>query len=196
MKRSKLLSATVVVMTIMGIGGAWLGVQFFFATDEVIADSPPQKPVKVLEFVRDEGNGPMTLRITVEPADDLPAGSPQTGGVLVGQEDDLLSVGTGNIELDIEVEIVEGQSPEETISLSHSGPVETALINENTIIYRDTTPLDVQPSETLNGEITIQQEIEQVEALPAVIQNLEVQVWGHLDGDQIVADVVVYHQVK
>ena len=195
MKRTILIAGSVVLVVLLA-GVAWLSIQSFTGPSEAAADAPQGKSVKVLELVRDEGNGPMTLRITVEPADELPNRHVDAGGVFVGREGDVISVGTGSIELDVNVEIIKDQEPDRTVNLSHSGPVVEVVISGATTIYRDVTDLDLQPSKDLQGEITIQQVVEAIDSQDGIGENTELQVWGQQQDGRIVAEVLVFHNVE
>jgi len=65
---------------------------------------------------------------------------------------------------------------------------QNVLVTEATQIYHDVTPMEFQPSE---GVQTIQQTLEpgSLEGLSGMVM---ITVWGHLEGEQLVADVIVY----
>lgn len=193
MKRSIFISGSIVVVVVALAALGTLAAQMFVGPDEVAADSP-QENTHIIKLVRDEGDGPISLTITIEPAPELPDRTPDQAGVLVGQEDNMVSIGTGQIEADISVKVVKGQEPEHSLSVTHSGPVVQVKITDDTVIYQDVTQLNLKPGEDLNGEITVQQEVEAVSSLEGLGNQGEIKVWGHQQDDQLVADVLVFRR--
>ena len=150
--------------------------------------------VKVMELVTNDGSGPVSLRISVEPASELPNRPSEAGGVFDRRQDNSIFVGTGDIELDVEVD---GNTGKRDVTLSYSGPVIEVVVTRNTIIYKDETemfPEGKRPRES--GEITIQQELKPADSLDELGGNTEVQVWGKRRGDRVIADVLVYRIVE
>lgn len=191
MKRTILISGSIVLIVLLA-GVAWLSIQTLTGPDEAAADAPAGKGVKVMELVRDEGNGPTTLRVTIEPADELPTRHPETAGIFVERAGDIVSIGTGNIEIDVNVEVIDGQESKPDINYSYSGPVVEVVVNEDTVIYNDVTDLNLKPDKDMQGEITVQQLVQRVDMLGEIDEDTELQVWGKKQGDQIVAEVLVY----
>ncbi len=189
----RILGSTLLIAVLAG--GILLAMQMWQPTEQAAADSPRGGPIKILEFVRDEGNGPVTVKLTIEPSPDLPQEMPAAVGVLLGQEGDTIAIGTGNIELDVEVEITDGE-PQTTVSLSHDGPEKQVVISPDAQIFEDVTDIDsLTQGATEDADITLTQAIQPVEAF-TVSGDVELQVWGQVQGDIIVADVVVYEIVE
>jgi len=145
-----------------------------------------------MEIVSDDGSGPVSLRIEVEPSHELPDRPAQVNGVFVRRQDNSIFVGTGAIELDVEVEVKDGRE-ERTVTTHHSGPEVEVVTTRDTIIYRDET--DISPGalgSRKSGEIAIEQVIRPTDSLEEVGEHTELQVWGDRRGDRVVAEVVVY----
>ena len=192
MKHPKLFT-TIVILAVILAGAGFMAARLFSTPEEAAADTPDGQPgKKIIELVRDEGDGPFSLRVVVEPAPELPNRFPEAAGVFVNRDGDQIVVGTGQIELDIEVEI----PGEETITLSHNGPEVEVVVNDNTVIYHDVTDLDFKPSAQENGEKIIQQRVELAASANGVGENTELQVWGERQGDQIMAEVLVYREAR
>jgi hypothetical protein len=62
------------------------------------------------------------------------------------------------------------------------------VVTDATKIYQDVTPMGQLPAD---GNQTIQQVLETV-SLDALTGQMMVTVWGHMDGEQFIADVIVY----
>lgn len=158
------------------------------------SDSKPRRgaPARVLSLVADNGSGPVSVRITIEPSPDLPDRPTEASGVFVRRQDNSIFVGTGVMELNVEFDQVAGGSVEPKVSLSTNGPVIEAVVTHDTIIYREETEM---PSPSKSGEVTVQQVVRPVDSLDELGKNTELQVWGRRSGDRVVADVLVYRIV-
>ena len=98
------------------------------------AQSEPQG-ARVLEFVEDDGSGsPRSVRLTIDPAPELPNRSPEVSGIFVRRQDNSLFVGTGAITLDVEINNGEPQ-----VFLSNSGPEIEVVLTHDTEYYVDVT---------------------------------------------------------
>ncbi|MCB0192878.1 MAG: hypothetical protein KDJ65_13115 [Anaerolineae bacterium] len=141
----------------------------------------------------DGGGGAFAVSLDIKPAPELPITPPETGGVFVRREDNSIFVGTGEIEVTVDVE--EGGEPQTNVNFS--GPVLEVVVTRDTTVYRDETEFPT-PSRETAGEQIVQQLVTEVDApdeLGPDTENAELQVWGTRSGDRIVAQVLVYRIV-
>ncbi len=129
-----------------------------------------------------------------------PAGLPETAsdafGLFLSKDDDTLTLGTGAIEVEVGVEVVNDEDPVNTINASNSGGEVEIVITDTTIIYFDTTQRpEVTPADIEAGEMIVQRSV-QPGSLDDLGKNTIVQVWGTPQGGKIVADVLVIEQVQ
>ena len=191
MKRAGLIIGSIIAIAIIA-GAAFVAARMLSTPEQAEASSPGEgSGTRVMEIVLDEGDGPFALRITFEPAPELPARPAETAGIVTKQEGNSFFVGTGEIEVDVEVE---GDSGQETWTTNHSGPEVEVLVSPETIIYKDVTEMDFRPSARLNGEMTVQQVVKAVSSVEEIDESSELQVWGERRGDQVMAAVLVYRQ--
>jgi len=160
------------------------------------------RPIRVIEIatekVTNDGSGPVTqsavVRINTMAAPELPSPRPDVSGIFVRREGDVIVVGTGAIEAELEVTVVSDEPPQRTVRLSHSGPEVEVVVNADTAVYREDTAMpDLDDVE--GDEITIQQEVTRVASLD-VGEATELQVWGQRQGDHVVAEVLAYRNVE
>ncbi|HYO26126.1 MAG TPA: hypothetical protein VEQ85_14380 [Lacipirellulaceae bacterium] len=100
-----------------------------------------------------DGSGPVSVRISIVPAPELPDRQSDASGLFARREDNSLFVGTGNIEVGVEVD---GATGERTFSATSSGPEVEVVVTGDTVIYRDDA--EISPGESAgrkNGERTI-----------------------------------------
>lgn len=191
MKRTILIAGGVAILVILLAGAAFVGAQMLGSSQDTVTGGGPG--VRVMELVADVGDGPVSLRIRIEPAPELPDKPAAAAGVFVRRQDNSIFVGTGDIELDVEVD---GTTGEQKVNLGHSGPEVEVVVGRDTIVYRDETEMPTTSPETMkSGEKTIQQEIRPVDSLEEIGQNTELQAWGTKRGDRVVAEVIVYRIV-
>ncbi len=163
------------------------------------ADDEPaaaRAPVRVVELVTDDGSGPTSLKITTLPADELPDEPKEVSGVFVSREDNSIVVGTGSIELSVEVTQDQSGAIQRDVSMTANGPEVEVIIAHDTILYREETEDPAAGRNSKGGEYTVQQVITPVDNLEELGKNTEVLVWGERRGDRVVADIVVYRIVN
>lgn len=191
MKRTILIAAGIVALVALLAGAAYVGARMLGAQGAAAQGGPQGK---VIELVGDDGSGPVSVRIRIEPAPELPDRPPEAAGIYVRRQDSSVYVGTGGIELDIEVN---GNTGERQVNLSHNGPEVEVVYTRDTILYRDETEMPIaEPGKMKSGERTIQQQVVPADSLEEIGKNTELQVWGRKSGDRIVAEVIVYRVVE
>lgn len=186
MNRILLIIGGAVALVLLA-GGAFVGARLLSTSGEVTTSIGGN-----VNIIAEEGGstGNFAISINLKPAPELPTTPPETGGVFVRQEDNSIFVGTGDIEVTVDVE--EGGSP--TTNVDYSGPVLEVVTTRDTVLYRDQTEFPT-PSQGTSGEQTVQQIVNAVDSLDELdldSQNAEVQVWGNRSGDRVVAQVLVY----
>jgi hypothetical protein len=193
MKRSALIAGGIAVLALLLASAAFLGARMLSSPGSTAADAGGGGG-RVMEIAVDDGSGPVSLRIRIEPAPELPHRPAEAGGVFVRRQDNRFFVGTGDIELDVEVD---GNTGERAVSLSHSGPEIEVVVTRDTIIYQDETEISPgAPGSRKSGEMTIQQVIRPADSLEEMGENSELQVWGERRGDRVVAEVLVFRVVE
>jgi hypothetical protein len=145
---------------------------------------------KMLQFVGKGGGGPQMISLEIEPAPELPQRPAEVRGIFVRREDDNIFVGTGKIELRVEVDQASGQP---STSTSHEGPVVEVVVNRETQIYQDVTPFGFEPEAAPQGGTQkVQQKVQLADSLEDLGEDSEIQVWGERRGDRIVAELFVF----
>ncbi len=191
----------------------FIGVQLLGSSSQAVGpasgpDDGDSEAIRVMEIaverVKEDGSGPVSSSVAIKiktlAAPELPDSKPTTVGVLVDSNADGITVGTGSIEADLRVEMKHGEDPVRDVTLSHSGPEVNVVVDSGTTFYQEVTDIpsfhDFQ-GDIPDGDITIQQEVLLVGSLDGIGDGdaVEVQVWGEPQGDDLVADVVVYRIV-
>ena len=117
----------------------------------------------------------------ITPASELPTIQPDVRGVFLSRSNDTFVIGTGNVGISLQG----NGSGEVTPNASYDGPTYQVVVTKNTVIYKDTTPLN--PGET--GKI-------QQTVAPGSLDDFNsitlISVWGNKTGDRYVADVILY----
>lgn len=185
-------------------GAAYFGAQMLTETSDIIiqgddaepataGESGDSAPGRVIQSISTENGGPpVAVQTTILPAPELPDEPSAAFGVLVSREDDKLTVGTGNIELDVDVE-VDPATGQQTASFvpSTDGPQLEVVLTADTILYKDVTDMSLQPGQE-SGEREVIQTVRQVDSPEEVNGSLEIEVWGEKRGDRIIASILVF----
>lgn len=191
MKRSwKWMMVGALVVLLLG-GGVYTAVQLLTAPEPDTAAAGSGG--RVMQSVQVGNDGvPVSVQTTILPAAELPAAEAVAFGIVVGREDDVLIVGTGDVELAVEVQVDAATGQEQTsVVPSTNGPELEVVLTRDTQLYRDVTDIaGQQPDES--GEVTIVQEIRRAIDPAEIEPQMEVQVWGQRRGDRVVAEVIVF----
>ena len=191
MKRSILIVAAVAIVAILA-GAAYFATQMLFSPANSSPGAGGGNPVRVIEMAVDDGSGPVNIRTIVEPAPELPNRPAEAQGVYVRSEDNRLFVGTGNIELGVEV--INGEA---AVSLTSDGPEIEVIVTRNTVFYEEITDMEMEESSSRkSGERRIQQELRAVDSIEAIGENTEIMAWGRQRGDRVTAEVLVFRKVS
>lgn len=193
MKRSFVMISVILVVLLLAAGT--------YTAAQLLAESKPEMEKaasgggggRVMQSVQIGNDGvPVSVRTTILPAAELPDEKAIASGIVLSRQDDILTVGTGAIELTVDVDFdpITGQ---EKISVvpSTNGPELEVVLTRDTLFYRDVTDIAGQAPEE-SGEVTILQEIRPVTDSGQIEEKMEVQMWGERSGDRIVANVVVF----
>jgi hypothetical protein len=191
MKRFILIIGVIVIVLLLA-GGAYTAIQLFADPEEETAVSSGSGARVMQSMQVSNGGDPVSVQTTILPAEELPDTEAAASGIILDRQDDVLTVGTGAIELAVEVE-VDGSTGQETTSVvpSTNGPELEVVLTQDTQLYRDITDIQGQMPDK-SGEVTITQEVRPVTDSAQIEANMEVQIWGDRRGDRVVAEVVVF----
>ncbi len=171
-------------------GGAYTAVQ-------LLAEPQPETAVagggRVMQSVQVGNDGvAVSVQTTILPAPELPQESAAAFGIVLGRQDDTLKIGTGDVELAVEVQVDAATGQEQTsVVPSTNGPELEVVLTRDTRLYRDVTDLGSQMPDG-SGEVTITQAVRPVTHAGQIENQMEVQVWGERRGDRIIATVLVF----
>ena len=132
MRIAGLISGAVVLVAVLLVA-VFAAIQYIDSPTQ--ATGPPgdpgeREPIRVMEIavdrVIDKGDGPLsqaaTVKIITMASAELPESPPDVSGVFLSMDGDVMRVGTGAIEAELEVTVVSGQAPVRKVTLSHNGP--------------------------------------------------------------------------
>ncbi len=128
------------------------------------------------------------VNIHITRSKELPSTPPTVVGIVTDRQDQILSVGTGNVNIN---SIFNGPGQQPTVQASYNGPVVQVVITHDTKIYKDVTPVDPQTVEKNGGNL---QQVLAPGSLDDIGKNIGIQVWGIQQGDRITADIIVYQE--
>ena len=196
MNRRMILIGTAVFIMIVLAGGAYMAVRLLVpqsksepGVDTAVASGGG----RVMQSISSQNGGPpVAVQTTILPAPELPDEPSAAFGILESREDNTLLIGTGNIDLEVDIEVDPETGQESTTLIpTTDGPKLEVVLTPDTILYRDVTDLRLQPEQE-SGERALVQQLRQVDSADDITGNMELEVWGERRGDRIVATVLVY----
>ena len=190
MKRPLMILGAIVIVLLLA-GGTYTVVRLMAEPEEETAVAAGGG--RVMQSVQVGNDGvPVSVQTTILPAAELPDEEAAASGIVLNRQDDILTVGTGAIEVAVEVNVDASTGQEQTSVLpSTNGPELEVVLTRDTLLYRDVTDVAGQtPDES--GEVTIVQEVQPVTDASQIEAQMEIQIWGERRGDRIVADVLVF----
>ena len=117
-------------------------------------------------------------------SEELPQTEPQTSGVFVERNDNSIIVApASSIRFKVPDPNDEG---EPVMEAEYVGDKVEVVISNDTIIYRDVTPLD---RENANKDV---QQILELSTIDSISPQSAITVWGRKAGDRILADVILF----
>ena len=158
------------------------------------------KEIAVEDIICDENNECETIagtvQIKMDEADGLPDIAPDAHGLFVSRDGEMLTLGTGSIEVEVNVEIVNDNEPVTAVSAVHSGPEVQVMVTDATQIYLDTTEEPRPSKEDIEaGTMTVKSLVTPSD-LSNLAQNTMVRAWGIMQDGVLVADVLVIEPIK
>lgn len=192
------------VLTLAGLflvaaiaAGAIFGVFKLSApTASAQAPKPEQLMVIAVEEIKNGERFAGEVNITFNDPPELPDRAEDVAGLVLGRDGNVLSLGTGLIEVDVSVEVVDDQEPVTTINASHDGDDVQLAVDENTVYYKDATERpEITPEIIQAGQLQLTRVIEPG-TLAEIGENMELRAWGEVEDGRLVADLIVYNVIR
>lgn len=183
----------------VGATAVWLFQANFAASPAVAAPAQQSGEREMVIAVEEVINGERTageVRVTFADSDELPDRPEDAFGVYTGHDGSSLTFGTGAIEVEVGVDVVNDEEPVTTVNASYSGPEERVIFTSETQFLKDTTARPEITTEDIEaGSLIVQRTVEAGSA-NELGENMIIRVWGHEDDGQLIADVVVYEPIR
>ncbi|MCP4422450.1 MAG: hypothetical protein GY805_38055 [Chloroflexi bacterium] len=190
-KRTILIGTAVFTLIILLAAGAFTAVKLL--SDNGEGTAVVSGGGRVMQSVSSQNGGPsISIQTTILPASELPDEQSTAFGILNSREDNTLIIGTGAIDLEVDVEVNSETGQESTTLIpTTNGPKLEVVLTPDTILYRDVTDMSLQTGQE-SGEREIVQAVRQVDSAEGISDDMEIEVWGERRGDRIIATVLVF----
>jgi len=199
MKKGRIVAGIILLIIVVAAGV--LFVQSTTSPMAVRAQEPAENPKaeKILEIsVERNINGEVTsgeVQVRFEDPDSLPEQGESAFGVFLEQEGDLITLGTGRIEVEVSVEVVNDEEPVRTVNVSHSGDSVGIIVTPDTLIYADITLRpEISDADLASGSKRVTRTIIPGSA-EAIGQGMVLRVWGMVQDGVVTAEVLVYESI-
>ena len=127
----------------------------------------------------------------IKHAPEIPELEPDVQGVYLSRKDQSIFIGTGNVS----ISMMSDSSGKSDADATHDGPDVEVVVNHNTKIYVDKTPVTV---EAMKEGKELQQVVEAIASLDGLTDKLSktdtLTIWGDKVGDRVVAQIILYRQ--
>jgi hypothetical protein len=168
------------------------------STPTVLAQEP--KPEQVMIFAVEEvKNGERfggEVRIVFTDPPELPDRAVDAAGLFLSRDANTITLGTGAIEVDVSVEVINDQEPTTVVNASHSGDEIQLTVDENTVYYRDATERpEITKKLVESGYLQLTRVLEPG-SLVEIGNNMEVRAWGRIKDGRLVADLIVFDLIE
>jgi len=200
MKKGRIAAGIIFLAVVVAAGVVF--VQSTTSTMAVLAQKPAVNPKgeKILEIAVERNiNGEVIsgeVQVRFEDPDNLPEEGESAFGVFLEQEGDLITLGTGSIEVEVGVEVVNDEEPVRTVNVSHSGDSVDIILTPDTVIYADITPRpEISDADLASGSKLVTRTI--ISGSPEAIgQGMILRVWGPVQDGVVTAAVLVYESIE
>lgn len=194
MKAAHFLGLGAIVLLSAGL----LVAQSGLASRAALADDgrPQMEMVIAVEQVINGEVSSGTVRVRFEDPPELPQALEGSGGLYLGLDGDILTVGQGSIEVEVGVEVVNDEEPVRTVSATHDGGEAQIRVTAGTVIYEDSTQdPEITEKEIAAGEMVLTRSVK-AGSLGDIGAGMMIRAWGVKQNGQFVADVLVYKPLR
>jgi hypothetical protein len=196
MKRVLTLSGLLLVAAVIAAGAIFALSRLTASTASAQEPKPEQVMVIAVEQIKNGERLGGEVRITFADPPELPEQAADAAGLFLGRDGEQLSVGTGAIEVDVSVEVINDQEPVTTFNASHDGDELQVTVDDNTAYYRDVTERPEITAEILEAGALQVTRVVEPGSLDEIGQNMEIRAWGEFEDGQLVADMIVYGAIR
>jgi hypothetical protein len=152
-------------------------------------------PAGLISVGGGEGNV-VSMAVEFSPAPELPTTAPEVSGIYAERQDNTIYVQTFSMDIGSGGGVVVGSSSNSAADTSqavvsgpsNSGPKVEVVVTNDTLIYADVTPMNLNPGE----ETTKIQQVVELGTLDEMTTQTMITVWGRKVGDRVIADIIAY----
>ncbi|MEM7799647.1 MAG: hypothetical protein AAF633_10700 [Chloroflexota bacterium] len=175
-----------------------------FQSDAALAqqDGGSERVLEIaVEEVIEDGDGNVErygglVEVIQEMPEGLTSGSPSVDGIFKSQDGNALTVGTGNISVEVEIEQINDQEPVKAVSAAHSGPEVKVIVGDSTEILFETTSEPKPTREEVEVGQMVQPRSFEAGSLDDLGEDTLIQVWGTLENGTVAATQIIITPIK
>ncbi len=196
MKKILAISGLLLVIAVIMAGAVFGLPRLFTSTVSAQETKPEQIIVIAIEEVKNGESFGGEVRISFSDPTELPDRVEDTSGLFLSKDGQELSLGTGAIEVDVSVEIINDQEPKRVVNTSYDGSEVQLMVDENTIFYRDATVRPEITREILEaGQLQLTRVLE-TGSIDELGENMMVRARGEIKDGRLLADLIVYEPIE
>jgi hypothetical protein len=195
MMRTKTILTAVLVVAMMA-GGSVLALMRPDKVSEAGDGRPRVEMVIAVEKVLNGEAISGTVRVSFEDPEELPDTPEGSVGLFLARQGDTLTVGQGEIEVEVDVEVTNGEEPVHKITAIHKGDEAQIRVTAETVVLEDVTELpEISDEDIAAGELVVTRVVKPG-SLEGIGENMLLRAWGVDQDGQLVAELLVLKPIR
>jgi hypothetical protein len=178
----------VLIVTLLA-GGAFMAMRLLNTNAQQTGDLPKGASGSGLSIQSSGPGGKASFSVQINPSPELPKRTPELRGMVTQTKDNSIFVG----QMDkMTAMVVNGQVQAQP---TPEGPYTEVVVSKDTKVFRDAT-MDSMPDPSKlssSGTTKVDQKLELTDISAVVSGNSNIEVWGQMRGDRLIAEVIVIH---
>ena len=160
---------------------------------------------EIIVSIEETINGEITagnVRLLFADAPELPNKAPSAFGVFLRQTGNKITLGSGSIEVEVRQEVINDQEMTPEVSINHTGPEVSLLLNADTKYLQDTTRIpEISRKEIEAGQVIVPGKVtnssrEELINLFTSGEPLILRVWGAQKDGELIAELLVFEIIE
>ena len=196
MKKVLLIGGFLLIAVVIAAGAVYGISRLSTGTVSAQESKPERVMIIAIEEIKNGERFGGEVRISFDDPPELPDRAEDAAGLFLGQDGDELTLGTGAIEVDVSVEVVNDEEPTTVVNASHDGDELLLVVDENTVFYRDATERpDITREIVEAGQLQLTRVLE-TGSLDEIGENTMIRAWGEVQDGRVLADLIVYDPIR
>jgi hypothetical protein len=192
----KKIVLTAVLVAVILAGGSVLALMRPDKISEAGDSWPRVEMVIAVEKVVNGKATSGTVRVSFEDPEELPDTPEGSFGLFLARQGDIVTVGQGEIDVEVDVEVTNDQEPVHRATAIHKGTESQIKVTADTVVLEDVTELpEICDEDIAAGELVVTRVVKPG-SLEEIGKNMLIRAWGIDQDGQLVAELLVFKPIR